>query len=84
MIEERFRSLSELKIHPREDLANRTLMARLERLYEESLGGLRDFLAAEAAAFAAALERQDPKLIAAARDRAHEAVRSAESDAGLR
>jgi molecular chaperone HscC len=83
-IEERFRSLSELKIHPREDLANRTLMARLERLYEESLGGLRDFLAAEAAAFAAALERQDPKLIAAARDRAHEAVRSAESDAGLR
>ncbi len=79
-IEERFRALADLKIHPRDQAENRALLARLERLYEESLGGQRDYLGQETTAFAVALEKQEPKAIAAAKERANAAARTAEED----
>jgi len=79
-IEERFRALSDLKIHPRDQAENLVLLARLERLYEESLGGAREYLGAEAAAFAAALDGQRPEAIAVALDRARAAVASVAED----
>lgn len=82
-IEERFRALSELKIHPREQVENRTLLAKMERMYEESLGGLRDYLGVETAAFAAVLEKQEPKAIAKAHERASAAVAAANDGGGL-
>jgi molecular chaperone HscC len=66
-IEERLRALAALKIHPRETIENRTLMARAERLYEEGLGAQRERVAAAMADFERALDRQNPDEIGKAR-----------------
>lgn len=62
-----FDKLAELKIHPRDDLKNRELMALLERLYEESLGDERDYIAHLLSRFEAVIERQDKEAIETAR-----------------
>jgi molecular chaperone HscC len=56
--------LAGLKHHPRDQTENRTLLARAERLYEENLGHAREYLQQCISAFVAALETQDPHLIA--------------------
>ncbi|MET3133390.1 molecular chaperone HscC [Oxalobacteraceae bacterium GrIS 1.11] len=66
-IERRFAELGDLKIHPREQIENRTLIARADRLYEQSLGDARQFLAHHTAAFQAALETQDASTVRNAR-----------------
>ncbi len=38
----RFKALSELKLHPRDQIENKTLLARADRLYAECLGQERD------------------------------------------
>lgn len=43
-IEERIKLLSKLKIHPRERAENRLLLARGERIYEESTGEIRTYV----------------------------------------
>ena len=61
-IRERLAKLAELKIHPRDQQENLSLLARAERLYEELLwarGDLQDALTR----FKGALETQDPQLI---------------------
>lgn len=63
-IQERLAALSALKVHPREQMANTTLMARAARLYEESLGDLREQLGQVILRFETVLERQDPEAIA--------------------
>jgi molecular chaperone HscC len=62
-IERRLAALASLKVHPREDLVNTTLMARAERLYEESLGERRSYVAQLLAAFEQALASQDGRRI---------------------
>lgn len=62
-IAERFKSLAELKIHPRDRLENRTLMARAERLYQLLLGEQRDWLGTQIGVFEAALNKQDDQLV---------------------
>ena len=59
-IEKRFAALAALKVAPREQTANRELLARAEALYEDLLGEARDELALVIARF----ERQigDPAL----------------------
>ncbi|WP_061946090.1 molecular chaperone HscC [Collimonas pratensis] len=57
-IEQRFHELEHLKIHPRSQAENRALMARAERLYEQSLGDVRTFLSHRIAAFQVLLESQ--------------------------
>ncbi len=57
-IEERFRELSRIKIHPREREENRLLLARGERIYEESLGDKREEIAHLLLEFEAVLRAQ--------------------------
>ena len=62
-IERRLFELRRLKIHPREQMENRTLLARGERMFEESLGERRVALSRLLARFDAVLARQDPREI---------------------
>jgi molecular chaperone HscC len=62
-IEARLQMLKDLKIHPRERMNNRLLLARGERLYEESLGEARDYLTQILANFEAVLALQDERVI---------------------
>ena len=65
----RLKALSGLKIHPRDQAENRALLARAERLYEERLGDLRDYLGQLITQFEAILARQDPGEIEDAREK---------------
>ncbi len=59
-IEKSRQKLAALKFHPREQEANRALLARGERLYESSLGDKREHIAKILAEFDQILERQNP------------------------
>ncbi|MGL4106761.1 Hsp70 family protein [Clostridium sp. LP20] len=58
-VEERFKELQELKIPPRDKEENKLLLARGERLYEESLGDIRREIAEKINIFEGILEKQD-------------------------
>lgn len=62
-IRERFEALSELKIHPRDQIENRTLLARGERLYQQLRGQVRERMAHEIMRFEQALETQDARVV---------------------
>lgn len=62
-IAERFVKLSELKIHPRDRIDHRTLLARAERLYQQLRGQEREWLGAQILSFEQTLESQDKRLI---------------------
>jgi len=66
-IEQRLAALAELKIPPREQAANRSVLARAERLHQELLGQPRDILRQQLSNFEAILAGQDPEEIKAAR-----------------
>lgn len=66
-IEERLQSLAELKIHPRDKLENRTLLARSERLYEQCRGQEREWLGRQILLFEQLLATQDDRRIAPSR-----------------
>lgn len=66
-IEARLKELARIKIHPREQLPNATLMARADRLFQQTLGEQRQWVAQETARFQAALETQNESLIEEAR-----------------
>jgi molecular chaperone HscC len=66
-IAKRLAALAKLKLHPRDDIANRTLIARAERLYEERLGDTRTMIGEAISMLAVALERQKPDEIDRAR-----------------
>lgn len=82
-IEQRFAELADLKIHPREQMENRTLVSRADRLYEQSLGDVRQFLAEHTAQFQAALETQDQSLIRKARLSFEKVLHNVESESFL-
>ena len=63
-IAERFIALAELKIHPRDQMENRTLMARAERLYQQLRGPLREGLGDHILQFERILDQQDVRRIA--------------------
>jgi molecular chaperone HscC len=60
-INSRFLALQHLKIHPRELTENKLLLARGERIYEESLGEMREYIASALVRFEGVLERQDDR-----------------------
>ncbi|MCQ0166584.1 molecular chaperone HscC [Pseudomonas sp. S12(2018)] len=62
-VRERLAALAELKTHPRDQQPNTLLLARLERLYQESLGEVRELIGAWAAQFQRVLEIQDERQI---------------------
>jgi molecular chaperone HscC len=76
-------ALAELKVHPRDDAANRALIARAERCYEQSLGERREFIARCLDQFAAVLESQDPRNIQRAREQFGKALDSLEGETFL-
>lgn len=62
-IEKRLREIEKIKIHPRDNAKNRYLLAKGERLYEESLSDLRHRIAHELEHFESILNRQNPNEI---------------------
>jgi molecular chaperone HscC len=82
-IAERLQALSELKIHPRDLMDNRTLMARAERIYQQLRGEVREWLAQQILQFEAALATQDKRSIAPARERLEAQLDDIERDAHL-
>ncbi|EST56604.1 chaperone heat shock Hsp70 protein [Brevibacillus panacihumi W25] len=62
-IEARLRELEDIKIHPRDRTENRLLIAKGERLYEESLGERREAIAIAIQQFEKALLTQNDKEI---------------------
>lgn len=68
-VQRRLQELASLKIHPREQTANRTLLARAERVYQVLRGDERHHLANEILLFEQVLEQQDARLIPPARAR---------------
>ncbi|ALB63118.1 Chaperone protein hscC (Hsc62) [Cronobacter condimenti 1330] len=66
-IAQRLAGLQALKIHPRERQPNTHLLARLDRLYQENTGELREEISYLGASFHQALESQDDARIEKAR-----------------
>ena len=64
-IAQRFEALSELKIHPRDKMENRALMARAERLYQQLRGPLRESLGHHIMRFELVLDQQELRRIGA-------------------
>jgi molecular chaperone HscC len=67
-IDRRFAALAQIKQHPRDELVNKQVMARAERLYEESLGDLRNAILNHLAGFRAIVAQQERREIARARE----------------
>ena len=74
----RLAELSELKVHPRDRIENRTLVAQADRLYEQLLGQEREFLAQHVAAFQSVLDKQEPVATHRARATLEQAMRQLE------
>jgi molecular chaperone HscC len=66
-IQQRLQALALLKVHPRDQQVNTVLSARLERLYQENLGELREQFGHWAAQFQQVLDTQDERRIREAR-----------------
>lgn len=60
-------ALARLKFHPREEAGNVALMARAGRLYEDHIGPVREMIGHWITQFSGALDTQDPRHIADAR-----------------
>ncbi|MFC4160910.1 Hsp70 family protein [Chitinimonas lacunae] len=82
-IEQRLRELARLKIHPREHLPNATLLARADRLYQQTLGEERQWISSETARFQAVLETQDEERISAARQALKQLLDEVEGESWL-
>jgi len=63
-IQEALKNLEKIKIHPAENIANRLLFERGERLYQETLGNLRREISDRLSEFTKVLNRRDAKEIA--------------------
>ena len=79
-IRRRLAALAELKIHPRDQHENLSVLARAERLYEEYIGQ-REMLQEWIGRFRGALESQDTELVTDHRRQLHEALDAVEAGA---
>lgn len=61
-------ALARLKVHPRDEDANRAALTRAARCYEQFLGDKREHIGRLIAQFEAVLERQDPRSAELARE----------------
>ena len=68
-VKDRLRALSNHKIHPFDQVENRTVMARADRLFEQCLGPVRQLVSAQATQFAEIMSSQDPRTIGKAREK---------------
>ena len=67
-LQRRREALAALKVHPRDEEANRAVLARAERCWQDSLGDRRVYVDEVIARFKAALETQDPRVTERARE----------------
>ncbi len=67
-IEARRKALEKLKIHPRDEAENVAMLARAERAYEGFTGPVRDYIGQALTEFQGALDKQDARIIADARE----------------
>lgn len=79
-IADRLSALAELKIHPRDRLEHRTLLARAERLYQQLRGDQREWFAMQILKFEKILAAQDGRSIAANRKSFEELLDAVERD----
>lgn len=77
-IADRLATLSKLKIHPRDQMENRTLMARAERLYQQLRGNEREWFGAQIRSFEASLASQDSRRVEVDRQKFGELVEHVE------
>ena len=82
-ISKRREALASLKVHPRDDDANRALIARAERCYEQSLGERREFIARCLTQFVVVVESQDARAIQRMREQFSNALDSLEGETFL-
>lgn len=82
-IQERLAALSLLKIHPRDQMENRTLTARAERLYQQLRGNEREWFGAQIRLFEASLASQEPIRIRSDRQKFSEIVNHIERQSRL-
>lgn len=73
-VQDRLKKLAKLKIHPRETMENRTVLARLQQAYEMSLGEKRDMVSHLLARFETVLAGQNTRDIDEARSSVNEAL----------
>ncbi|MFD0589719.1 molecular chaperone HscC [Paenibacillus sp. GCM10027627] len=78
----RLNALKDIKIHPRDRSENRLLIAKAERLYEESIGAKRDIIMNHLVQFDGLLAEQDLKKIAKAAKEFKEFLDSIEQSRG--
>ncbi|MFD1794914.1 Hsp70 family protein [Paracoccus aurantiacus] len=76
----RLKMMEALKIDPRDQAENVALMETLKHLHEMLLGEDREYLQQLIHTFQAALTTQDPRLIAAERDKLHDIARQIEEN----
>ena len=62
-IAQRFETLAQLKIHPRERMEHRTLLARAERIYQQMRGESREWLGQQIMEYERILDKQDVRVI---------------------
>ncbi|WP_350333451.1 Hsp70 family protein [Coralliovum pocilloporae] len=67
-IEERFKELEKIKIHPREEAANEAILSRLAAVYENSLGEKREYISDLLSQFNTVLSSYDKRAIDEFRD----------------
>ncbi|MBC3880402.1 molecular chaperone HscC [Undibacterium sp. LX40W] len=79
----RFTELEKIKMHPRDTLENRTLMARADRVYQQLKGDSRAWLTAQIAEFERVVETQNVKLITPAQKKFSEILDEIERDVVL-
>ncbi|WP_137937638.1 molecular chaperone HscC [Chitinivorax sp. B] len=82
-VKQRLAELAKLKIHPREQLVNTAILARADRLYQQTRGDERLFVGHETARFQAALETQDNDIIQSAREELKMALDQVEGETWL-
>jgi molecular chaperone HscC len=79
-IAERLKALSDLKIHPRERLEHRTLLARAERIYLQLRGEQREWLGRQILEYESVLDKQDPRAIEPVRQQFEKLIDQIERD----
>jgi molecular chaperone HscC len=82
-IAQRLTELEKIKMHPRDSLEMRTLLARADRIYQQVRGDLRNWLGHQIAEFEGVLESQNPRLINAAKSKFSDMLNSVERDSHL-
>lgn len=79
-IDARFEALASLKIHPREQEANKLLLLRADRMYEEAIGDIRKIIEQAINRFEDVLNKQNPSEISDARKEFKEFLDNMEED----